>query len=64
MRHFSRLKHIKHIHRSAHIRRMRFFTSQHTANNILFGLPEQIQDNDPPASEDSEELVIPVDKTA
>ncbi|MBE7215134.1 hypothetical protein MK852_08510 [Shewanella benthica] len=60
MHHSNRRKHIKHVHRSAHIRRMRYFTSQHTTNYIPFELAEQVQEHDLPTSE---ELVLPVDKT-
>ncbi|QDO85140.1 hypothetical protein FM037_20225 [Shewanella psychropiezotolerans] len=60
MHHFSRRKHIKHVHRSAHIRRMRYFTSQHTSNYIPVGLAEQVQENDLSTSDD---LVAAVDKT-
>lgn len=59
MHHSSRRKHIKHVHRSAHIRRMRYFTSQHTSNYIPFDLVEQIQEHAQPTLD---ELVIPVDK--
>ncbi|CAM3532530.1 hypothetical protein [Shewanella violacea] len=60
MHHSSRRKHIKHIHRSAHIRRMRYFTSQQTTNALPYSLTEHVQEGDLTTPDD---LVLPVDKT-
>ena len=37
MRHSSRQKHLKHVHRSAHIRRMRYFRTVQSAKGYVSG---------------------------
>ncbi|MEI6858588.1 MAG: hypothetical protein V5788_02145 [Shewanella sp.] len=68
MRHSGRLKHIKHVHRSAHIRRMRYFTSQNTTNYIPANLEVQSPEKDVLTGlEESTELkgmTLPANKTA
>ncbi len=49
MRHSSRKKHLKQVHRNAHVRRISFFRAIQTINNtpIMVAYPNQSQEKSP-----------------